>query len=75
MRRMKTISFGRSDLIHVETDLGIVKIHRVHYSGGQRVERIEILPNRYAGEPAVWIDGEPDTARTVRFIEQTRGDE
>jgi hypothetical protein len=52
--RMKRVSQGKAEVIHVETDLGIVNIYvKLHDQDGRRVERIEYLPNRYAGERPV----------------------
>lgn len=50
---MKTIRH-RKDILHVETPLGIVNIY-VGLSDrlGRRVEYVETIPNRYAGEPRV----------------------
>ena len=51
MRDMRTIVPRKKDrIIHVETALGIVNIWLgLMDSQGQRVERVEILPNAYAG--------------------------
>ena len=67
MRDMRTIVPRRKDrIIHVETALGIVNIWQgLMDSQGQRVERVEILPNDYAGEPKVILDG----ACATRMIE------
>ena len=57
-RDMKTVTPGRARIVHVETTLGIVNIYvGLRDEQGRRVERIEVLPNRYAGEPAVTFDG------------------
>lgn len=67
---MRTIGFterNRSgDLLHVETPLGIVNI-RIGLSDaeGRRVESIEVIPNDYAGEPRVDVDG----YRNTRLVE------
>lgn len=67
---MKTIIL-RKGILHVETPLGIVNI-RVNLSNnqGERVDSIECLPNNYAGEPKVRLDGYSNT----RMIEQTEED-
>lgn len=65
---MKTISMtGRVTRLHVETPLGIVNI-RVGLTDaeGRRVDSVEVIPNRYAGEPAVTVDGLANT----RLIEE-----
>lgn len=44
----------RKGLLHVETPLGIVNIRvGLHDRKGRRVESIEVLENRYAGQPKV----------------------
>ena len=67
MRDMRTIVPRRKDrIIYVETALGIVNIWLgLMDSQGQRVERVEILPNDDAGEPKVILDG----ACATRMIE------
>ena len=58
---MKTI-VHRDGLLHVETPLGIVNI-RVGLSDfkGRKVESIEVIPNRYAGEKKVTRKGYANT--------------
>ena len=70
MSDMRTIVPRKKDrIIHVETALGIVNIWLgLMASQGQRVERVEILPNDYAGEPKVTLDGSCAT----RMIEQSQ---
>lgn len=59
---MKTVTH-RAGILHVETPLGIVNIHvGLRNEAGQRVEAIELIPNRYAGEPTVTVEGS-------RFVE------
>lgn len=54
MRYMKTVRPGKADVVHVETELGIVNIHvGLRDRRGRRVERVEVIPNAYAGEPRV----------------------
>ena len=54
-------------MIHVETPLGIVNIYvGLRDAEGRRVERVEMIPNRYAGEPKVTVDG-------GRFVEEAEG--
>lgn len=55
--KMKSVEHMRG-LLHVETPLGIVNI-RVGLSDaqGRKVDSIEIIPNAYAGEPKVELDG------------------
>ena len=54
---MKTV-VHKKGLLHVETPLGIVNI-RVGLSDGlgRRVDSIEILPSRYAGEKKIIRSG------------------
>ena len=62
MSDMKSISH-RQGILHVETPLGIVNIHvGLTDNKGRKVEAISMLPNRYAGEPKVIVNGS-------RFIE------
>lgn len=54
-------------LIHVKTPLAIVNIWiGLTDEQGNRVERVEILPNNYAGEPPVTTE---DNIRGIRIIE------
>lgn len=53
---MKSMTFygKKDDVLHIETPLGIVNI----YVGltdiqGRRTERVEYIPNNYAGEPKI----------------------
>ncbi len=63
--RIKTVTPGRARVVHVETELGIVNVYvGLTDNAGRRVERVEMIPNTYAGEPQVIVDG-------ARFIEQT----
>lgn len=68
---MRTIEFSErnrsGNLLHVETPLGIVNIRiGLHDAEGRRVESVEIVPNSYAGEPAVTVDGH----RNTRLVEE-----
>ena len=65
---MKRITWQNPDkVLHIETPLGIVNIRvGLEDSSGQRVEAIEIIPNNFAGEPKVEVDG----ARHTRLIEE-----
>lgn len=57
MRDMKSISHRRG-ILHVETPLGIVNIHvGLTDRRGRPVEAVSMLPNRYAGEPKVIVNG------------------
>jgi hypothetical protein len=54
MGEIKTVRPGRARCVHVETELGIVNVWvGLHDSNGRRVERVEVIPNRYAGERVV----------------------
>ena len=56
--RMKRVTSGRAECIHVETPLGIVNIYvGLRDNKGRRVERISVQPNQYAGEPKVIYRG------------------
>lgn len=48
---------GKYDGLHVETPLGVINIRHKLHSAGRRVVSIEILPNAYADEPPVMLDG------------------
>jgi len=64
---MKRISL-KSGVLHIETPLGIVNITvGLRDERGARVESISTIPNNYAGECKVSLDGYSNT----RFIEQT----
>ena len=64
----KPVNLKDGELLHVETPLGIVNIRAGLTDGkGQRVDSIEILPNNYAGEPTVSLDGYHNN----RMIENT----
>lgn len=55
---MKTQNVRAGQSLHVETPLGIVNIRAgLRDSEGRRVDSVEIIPNAYAGEPAVTLDG------------------
>lgn len=60
---MKTIRYRNSwDVLHIETPLGIVNIRvGLSDSRGRRVESIEVIPNRYKGEPKVLRSGYANT--------------
>lgn len=66
---MRTIRFfprKGSDILHVETPLGIVNIHvGLHDTRGRRVESVTFRPNDYAGERKVRLIG-------TRFVENLR---
>lgn len=69
---MRSITFNeanRSDnLLHIETPLGIVNIRiGLHDGQGRPVESIEVIPNEYAGEPRVGVDG----YRNTRLVQET----
>lgn len=67
-QRMKHVSQGRADVIHVETDLGIVNIYvGLRDTEGRRVERIEYRPNEYAGEPVVVMERNIVALRAVEM--------
>jgi hypothetical protein len=61
---MKTISHKRG-ILHVETPNGIINI-RVGLTDfeGRRVDSVEVIPDEYAGEPMVTVDG----LRNTRLI-------
>lgn len=69
MRRIT--HYGKRDnLLHVETPLGIVNIRvGLRNAKGQRVESIELVPNRFAGHPEVWTDEHGRHIACLRFIE------
>jgi hypothetical protein len=72
---MKRISHGgprtRDHTLHIETPLGIVNIRTdMHDFQGRRVESISFVPNRYAGEPEVAVDGHMNT----RLVEMHASD-
>lgn len=63
---IKTVRPGRARIIHVETPLGIVNIYLgLRDEQGRHVEQVEMIPNRYVGEPKVEVTG-------TRFIEQKK---
>ena len=58
MRGFRTIRHhaGGRHLLHVETDHGIVNVYvGIHDARGRSVTTIEIIPDRYAGEPKVMM--------------------
>lgn len=58
MRKQRTITARASELIHIETPLGIVNIYTgLTDTAGRRVESVQMIPNNYAGEPAVRVRG------------------
>lgn len=59
MKRISHTSRSRDNTLHIETDLGIVNIRVGLYDGLQDcpVESIEIIPDKYAGETPVIVDG------------------
>lgn len=63
MRTQKTIVWRNTyGPLHVETPLGIVNIYvGLRDATGRRVERIEVIPNNYAGEPKVTRSGYANT--------------
>ena len=64
MERMKRVTVGRARIVHIETELGIVNIHvGLRDAQGRRVETVVLIPNQYAGEPTVTVDG-------GRFVEE-----
>jgi hypothetical protein len=64
---MLTVNPGpRVEIVHVETELGIVNIYLgLRTEGGRRIEAVFMDPNQYAGEPRVYVKGR-------RFIESKR---
>lgn len=65
-RHMKTITFhastARADILHIETDLCIVNVRvGLHDADGRAVTTVEIIPDQYAGEPRVRLDGSAST--------------
>jgi len=71
LSRIKRVSGGRAEIIHVETRLGIVNIHLgLTDSEGHEVERVSMVPDRYAGERRVTVKG----GRFVRETESERND-
>ena len=63
-RDIKSVRPGRGvRCVHVETPLGIVNVWlNLRDELGRRVEKVEMIPNQYAGEPKV-------TVRVRRFVE------
>lgn len=59
MKRISHTSRSRDNLLHIETDLGIVNIRTGLYDAINDcpVESIEIIPDKYAGETPVTVDG------------------
>jgi hypothetical protein len=48
---MKSITAKKNEVLHIETDLGIINIRTgLTDMKGRRVDSIEIIPDRYAGE-------------------------
>lgn len=66
MKRISHTSRSRDNLLHIETDLGIVNIRTGLYDAINDcpVESIEIIPDKYAGETPVTVDG----SRHIRLI-------
>lgn len=72
LTRKATIKWLNADLLHIETELGIVNIHLGLSNEKGKVEAIEILADgdRYSGETPKWIEGEKsNNAKYVRIIE------
>lgn len=58
MKRISHTSRSRDKTLHIETDLGIVNIRvGLDDSEGHPVESIEVIPDNYAGETPVTVDG------------------
>ncbi len=67
MSEIKRVIPGRSRIVHVETELGIVNVYvGLTDSEGHRVERVEMIPNQYAGEPVVHVMDH------CRFVEESQ---
>jgi hypothetical protein len=64
---MKTVVWHKNDTLHIETELGIVNI-RPHLQDmkGRAVTSIEVIPDRYAGEPKVKRSG-PANVRLIQL--------
>lgn len=61
-RKVRRATVGKDELLHVETPLGIVNIRTgLTDRHGRRVDSVEIIPNRYAGEPKVLRRGLSNT--------------
>ena len=70
MNRISHTSRSKDKLLHIETDLGIINIRvGLTDTDGHRVESVEIIVNKYAGEPEVFLDGHTNT----RLIELSGG--
>jgi len=59
----------RDNLLHIETDFGIVNI-RIGLTDmqGRNVTSIEILPDNYAGEPKIILSGSSNN-RLIQELE------
>jgi hypothetical protein len=68
---MKTVTLSersRHKTLHVETPEGIVNIRiGLHDAKGRPVTLIEVIPDAYAGEPRVHVDG----YRNTRLVRET----
>lgn len=67
MSDMKTVVFtskprNKYRTLHIETDFGIVNI-RIGLTdhAGKNVTSIEVIPDNYAGEPKITLDGASHT--------------
>lgn len=59
---MKSITWGKSEPLHVETPLGIVNIRcGLSDTSGRSVDSIEVIPSCYAGERRVVLRGYGNT--------------
>lgn len=68
MKRISHTFRARDRLLHIETELGIINIYTgLHDHKGSVMERIDIIPDDYAGEPEVRMEG----SRTV-ILKQRR---
>jgi hypothetical protein len=58
MKRVSITGKRGPQILHVETDLGIVNIYvGLMDDFGRRVESVELIADDYAGEPKVSVDG------------------
>jgi hypothetical protein len=60
--RMLRVTVGyprqRKKMAHIETPLGIINVYcGLQDNEGRDVVRVEVIPDKYAGEPAVTWDG------------------
>jgi len=74
MKTIRHTSRSRDNLLHVETDLGIVNI-RVGLTDaqGRRVEAITILQDEESVRPGVILWEQESGQKTIRLVEETDG--